>query len=120
MKTILVVDDSKTIRRILHEALIQENYAVLEASNGHDALAFLANTVPDVVVSDIHMPDINGIDLVRLIRADKRLKALPILILTTEDESVFKVQARTAGATAWLAKPFADAVLHTALKRLMA
>jgi len=119
MKTILIVDDSTTIRRILQEALSSEDYIVLEAKDGHDALTKLETTIPDAVVSDIHMPDLNGLELVSRIREDERLKALPVLVLTTEREKEFKQRAREAGATAWLAKPFDDDVLLTALRRLI-
>ncbi|OMP68923.1 hypothetical protein BV900_27940 [Agrobacterium tumefaciens] len=119
-KTILIVDDSKTIRQMLRQALKNEHYRIVEASDGREALAIVRATIPDAVVSDIHMPDVDGISFISSVRSDPRLKALPILVLTTEGESVFKERVRTAGATAWLQKPFEDITVQQALKRLLA
>ncbi|NTB87519.1 response regulator [Agrobacterium tumefaciens] len=118
MKTILIVDDSKTIRQMLRNALKNEPYTIVEASNGREGLTIVQTSTPDAVVSDIHMPDVDGITFISSVRSDPRLKALPILVLTTEDESLFKERARAAGATAWLQKPFKDKTLQQALKRL--
>ncbi|KIQ05582.1 Fis family transcriptional regulator [Agrobacterium tumefaciens] len=120
VRTILIVDDSKTIRQMLREALKDEHYAIVEASDGREALIIIQALIPDIVISDIHMPEVDGISFITSVRSDPRLKALPILVLTTEDESPFKERARAAGATAWLQKPFKDITLQRALKRLIA
>ena len=120
MKTILIVDDSKTIRRLLRKALRNEPYWIAEASNGREALTIIQTTIPDAIVSDIHMPDVDGISFISSVRSDSRFKALPILVLTTEHDSVFKERARAAGATAWLQKPFEDITVPSALARLLA
>lgn len=119
MKTILIVDDSKTIRQMLCKALKNEHYRVVEASDGREALCIVQSMVPDAVVSDIHMPDVDGISFISSVRSDQRFKAVPILVLTTEDEFEFKERARVAGATAWLQKPFEDITVQQALKKLL-
>ncbi|MFK4259619.1 response regulator [Agrobacterium tumefaciens] len=118
MKTVLIVDDSITIRKMLHRAL-KRDYAILEASDGREALRVIQGIVPDAVVSDIHMPDVDGISFIASVRSDPRFKALPVLVLTTEDESEFKQRARAAGATAWLQKPFEDITVQKALKKML-
>lgn len=120
MKTILIVDDSKTIRQMLRRALKNEHYRIVEASDGREALVVVQSTIPDAVISDIHMPDVDGISFISSVRADPRLKDVPILVLTTENGIVFKERARAAGATAWLEKPFEDITVQRALERLLA
>lgn len=118
MKTILIVDDSKTIRQMLRRALKAE-YAILEASDGREALSVIKGIVPDAVISDIHMPDVDGITFIASVRSDPGLKNLPILVLTTENEKEFKQRARAAGATAWLQKPFDDVTVQLALEKML-
>jgi len=118
MQTVLIVDDSKTIRRILADTL-RGKYKMLEAANGLEALKLLSQTVPDALITDLHMPVKNGIDLVRSVRQDPSLTAVPILVLTTESDRRFKEMARIAGATAWLQKPFDDEHLLSALRHML-
>jgi len=119
MKTILIVDDCRTIRQLICNALRELNYTLIEAENGHEALTWLATKTPDAVITDIHMPVIDGIRLVEAIRDNCRLKLLPVLILTTEQDQQFKERARRAGATAWLTKPFQDDLLAQGIKHLL-
>jgi len=118
MKTILIVDDSKTIRQMLRRAL-KADYAILEASDGREALSVIKGIVPEAVISDIHMPDVDGITFIASVRSDPALKNLPILVLTTENEYEFKQRARAAGATAWLQKPFDDVTVQLALEKML-
>lgn len=95
------------------------DYKIVEASNGAEAINIL-NTIPtDIVLSDIHMPYVDGISLVENIRSNALLKTIPVLILTTENDQEFKYRARAAGATAWLQKPFDDNIVRLAVIRLL-
>lgn len=116
--TVLAVDDSRTIREMLRAALVQVGFTVHLAVDGLDGLEKLANLRPDVVITDINMPRLDGFGFIRAVRANSRYPAVPILVLTTENAADLKAQARDAGATAWIVKPFDDAKLVSALRRI--
>lgn len=105
-KTILMVDDASTMRKLIGFTLRGAGYDAVEASDGHQALEVLASRNVDLVVSDINMPVMNGIELTRRIRKTSVHRNTPILILTTESDSGIRNQARVAGATGWIVKPF--------------
>lgn len=104
--TILIVDDSRTVRSLVRGALEAERYEVMEASDGPSALEALAASSADVVITDVNMPEMDGIHLVRIVREMPNYRFTPILILTTEDGAHMKQRGREAGATGWLVKPF--------------
>ena len=106
MKKILAVDDSKTMRDMVSFTLSNAGYDVLMADDGVNAIKALSGQSVDVIITDINMPNMNGIELVEKLRADDRYRATPILILTTESDDAVKQQGRTAGATGWIVKPF--------------
>ena len=115
--TILIVDDSRTMRAMVRVALEESRHQVVEAADGHAALAVLAEAPADLVITDINMPEMDGLSLVRKLRADGRHRGTPILILTTETSNAVKQTGREAGATGWIIKPFhpeqlRQAVLH--------
>jgi two-component system chemotaxis response regulator CheY len=119
-RTILVVDDSLSIRMLVSKVLKQEGYGVLEAANGRLALEKLQGQTPvNLVITDVNMPVMDGIELVRAIREDTIHKFTPVIFLTTEMDEAKKDEARAAGATAWIVKPFLPekvlAVVHRAL-----
>ncbi|WP_425459707.1 response regulator [Hankyongella ginsenosidimutans] len=95
-KTILAVDDSKTMRDMINFTLAEAGFKVLLAEDGNGALQVLAGNTVDLVITDVNMPGMNGIDLVKGIRADARLRALPVLILTTEAGEDVKQKGRAA------------------------
>lgn len=105
-ESILIVDDSRTIRMMVRTALEGRGYDVLEASNGVVALSVLARQVPDLLLTDINMPEMDGLTLIREARAQPGLARLPILVLTTEFADDIKQEGRRAGANGWLVKPF--------------
>jgi two-component system, chemotaxis family, chemotaxis protein CheY len=106
-KHILIVDDSESIRELVSAGLIQEGFAVETAINGEDALKKLEQIkTVDLIISDLNMPIMDGLMLVKEVRAITKYKYLPILILTTESEVQKRVQAKDAGATGWIVKPF--------------
>ena len=95
-----------------------DGFSVLQAADGVEALAVLEERSVDVVVTDINMPEIDGIELIKAIRALPNYSYIPVLCLTTETESQTKEMAKQAGATAWLAKPFDPDVLIGAVQRV--
>ena len=110
-KTILAVDDSQTMRDMVRFTLTSAGFAVREAADGALGLEALKAGPVDVVITDINMPNMNGIELVKAIRADPAHRATPILILTTEADAAKKDEGRAAGATGWIVKPFDPAKL---------
>jgi two-component system chemotaxis response regulator CheY len=105
-KTALTVDDSKTMRDMVKYTLTQAGYAVIEAGDGQEALQVVNGKKIDVVVTDLNMPNMNGIELIRALRAKPEFKFTPILMLTTEADDTKKTEGRNAGATGWIVKPF--------------
>ena len=105
-KRILAVDDSRTMREMVCFTLRSAGFEVSEAEDGKKALTALETAKVDLVVTDINMPNMDGIALIRSLRADARHRAMPIIILTTESDAAKKAEGRAAGATAWLVKPF--------------
>lgn len=105
-KRILAVDDSKTMRDMVSFTLKGAGYDVLVADDGVNALSALVGEEVDLIITDVNMPNMNGIELVQKLRSDPRFRATPILILTTESDDGLKQQGRAAGATGWIVKPF--------------
>ncbi len=105
-KRILAVDDSKTMRDMVSFTLKGAGYDVLVADDGVNAISALVGEEVDLIITDVNMPNMNGIELVQKLRSDPRFRATPILILTTESDNDIKQQGRAAGATGWIVKPF--------------
>lgn len=106
MKKILVVDDSRTTRQVLNFSLTDAGYEVVEAADGHDALSILERDAFDLVISDLKMPRLDGLDLTRRIRSNPDTRKLPVIILTTESAEEKKQEGKQAGANCWIVKPF--------------
>jgi chemosensory pili system protein ChpA (sensor histidine kinase/response regulator) len=104
--TVMVVDDSLTVRKITSRLLTREGYQVILAKDGVDALEQLIDVMPDVVLSDIEMPRMDGFDLLRNIRADQRLKELPVIMITSRTAEKHRNYAMEIGANHYLGKPF--------------
>lgn len=94
------------MRTLVRSALERDGYEVRESADGRQALAALHSTAPDLVITDINMPEMDGITLVREIRKLPAFGRTPVLILTTESDDDVKARARAAGATGWIGKPF--------------
>lgn len=118
-KTILTVDDSSSIRQMISFTLTQAGHRVVEAMDGMEALQKLAKTVPDLMITDLNMPRMDGMELVRKVREIPALKFLPILFLTTEGQEQKRQQARAAGATGWIVKPFKAEQLVTIVQKVL-
>lgn len=119
-KTVLTVDDSRTMRDMLRLALCDAGYTVVQAVDGLDGLAVLERETPDVIVTDINMPRMDGFGFIEAVRADAGRRATPILVLTTESDAEKKARARAAGATGWIVKPFNADKLVDAIRRVAA
>jgi len=119
MALILVVDDSNTMRQMLSFTLTDAGHEVVEARDAAEAMEQLQLSEFDLVISDINMPGMNGIDLVREIRAMPEYKFTPVLVLTTESQQDIKQKGRAAGATGWIVKPFNPEVLLSVLGKVL-
>ena len=105
-KVALTVDDSKTIREMVSFTLKNEGFEVIEAEDGKDAISVLSGKDVQVIITDLNMPNMDGLELIRTLRADPKYKFTPILMLTTEGDASKKEQGKDAGATGWIVKPF--------------
>jgi two-component system chemotaxis response regulator CheY len=119
-KTILTVDDSRTMRDMLRMALTDAGFQVIQAEDGVHGLEVLAGETPDVIVTDINMPRMDGYGFIEGVRADPVHRTIPILVLSTESSQEKKVRARDAGATGWIVKPFNPEKLVDAIRRVAA
>lgn len=119
-KTILTVDDSRMVREMLLLALRDAGFSVLQAEDGVDGLEVLAAANPDVIITDINMPRLDGFGFIEGVRRDLRHRATPILVLSTESDQEKKGRARAAGATGWIVKPFNAQSLVDAIRRVSA
>lgn len=118
--TILAVDDSRTIREMLGHTLRAAGWRVVMAEDGLAGLEALATEMPDVIVTDINMPRMDGFGFIEAVRSGDRANLKPILVLTTESEPDKKARARAAGATGWIVKPFDPVKLVDAIRRVAA
>lgn len=117
-KKILIVDDSESIREIVSFSLENAGHNVLKANDGQDALTFLNGDKIDLIITDLHMPIMNGIELIKKVRENETYKYTPILFLTTESQTEKKMEAKNAGATGWIVKPFMPAKLIEAVNKV--
>ena len=118
--TILTVDDSRTMREMLRLVLADAGYRVVQAEDGVHGLEVLAGETPDVIVTDINMPRMDGFGFIEEVRSDPLRRGVPILVLTTESDAEKKNRARMAGATGWIVKPFDSLKLLDAIRRVAA
>jgi DNA-binding response OmpR family regulator len=104
--TILIVDDEKLTRRLLQHCLSRAGFDVIEASNGREALSLINSILPDLIILDVLMPEMNGFDTVRQIRADSPCMQTPIIFLSSRADTAAEVEGLEAGAQRYLLKPF--------------
>ena len=114
--SVLAVDDSRTMRDMITLALSSEGFDVSLAEDGEHGLEVLENIDPDVIITDINMPRMDGFGFIDALREREDTKTIPILVLTTESSADLKARAREAGATGWIVKPFAQDKLVRALR----
>ena len=120
MSAILTVDDSASIRAAIKIALSSEGYNVTEAANGAEGLDKASAGGFDLIVTDLNMPVMDGLAMIRELRKRPAGAGVPILFLTTESDAEIKAQAKAAGATGWLTKPFDPEQLVRVVKKVLA
>jgi two-component system chemotaxis response regulator CheY len=118
-KTVLVVDDSGAIREAVSYMLQSYGFNVLKAIDGADSLKHLTGSPIDLVITDLHMPNMDGIGLIKEIRQKQDYLRTPILVLTTESQASKKLEAKQAGATGWIVKPFEPTRLLSVIKKVL-
>ena len=120
MRTILVVDDSPTMRRMIMASLRDlSNIAFDQAASGLEAIERLSLSPVDLVVLDLNMPDVHGLEVLRFVRSHERFGALPVVVLTTRGDDESRQSALREGATRYLTKPFAPAALASEIGALL-
>lgn len=118
-KKVLIVDDSESIREAVSFTLENAAYTVERAVDGLDAMEKLKTSAFQLIITDLHMPNMDGISLIKEIRSREEYKFLPILFLTTESQAAKKEEAKTAGATGWVVKPFVPEKLVAVVQKLI-
>lgn len=119
MKRIMTVDDSPSLRQMVALTLESAGYEVVEASDGRDAVAKLSGQEFHLFLTDLNMPEMDGIELTQQLRSMDEYKFVPIVLLTTESQPEKKLQGKAAGATGWIVKPFQPQDLLATVKRVM-
>lgn len=118
-KTIMSVDDSTSVRQMVSFTLKSAGYNVVEAKDGLDALGKLKEGPVNMILTDLNMPNMDGIELIREVRADSSHKFIPIIMLTTESQADKKQEGKAAGATGWIVKPFKPEQLLAVVKKVL-
>jgi two-component system chemotaxis response regulator CheY len=118
-KCILIVDDSETVRQVLKLALGNAGYQVVEAEDGFDALAKLSVAQIDMLITDLNMPNMDGLELIKKVREEGKHRFTPIVMLTTESSEEKKKAGREAGASGWIVKPFKPEQLLKVVKMVL-
>lgn len=118
-KTVLTVDDSASMRQMVKLSLTAAGYGVVEAADGVQGLAKAQEAQVQMVITDLNMPNMNGLGLIRELRKLPAYKGVPIVFLTTESDEEMKKEAKAAGATGWITKPFQQEQLVAVVKKVL-
>jgi len=118
-KTILFVEDSASVRQVMNSTLTREGYEVILASDGQDALGKLDGTKIHLIISDVNMPNLDGLSFVKKAKQLPAYKFTPIIMLTTETQEEKMNEGKAAGVKAWIVKPFQPAQLLAAVSQLI-
>lgn len=118
-KVIMTVDDSASVRQMVSFTIREAGYEVIEAVDGKDALAKIGDRTPHMVITDLNMPNLDGINLIRQLRANPTFKFMPIVLLTTESQAEKKQEGKEAGATGWIVKPFKPEQLVAVIRKVI-
>ena len=118
-KTIITVDDASTMRKMISFTLKAAGHEILEAGDGVEALTTLQDRSVDLVITDVHMPNMDGITLTRNLRASQLHQKTPIILLTTESSPEKKAEGKAAGATGWVVKPFQQEQLLAVVAKVL-
>lgn len=115
-KHVMIVDDSSTLRRMIESSLAESGFEVTSCASGKEAVELARKSPPHVVITDLNMPEVDGLALTRQLRATAQTARCPILILTTDNSPERKAEARLAGASGWVLKPFQPETLIRAIQ----
>jgi two-component system chemotaxis response regulator CheY len=118
-KQVMTVDDSASIRQMVSFTLKGAGYDVIEAVDGKDALSKLNGTQMHLIITDLNMPNLDGIGLIKAIRGSAGHKFVPVIMLTTESQDAKKQEGKAAGATGWIVKPFKPEQLVAVVKKVL-
>jgi two-component system chemotaxis response regulator CheY len=118
-KNILVVDDSAVIRQVEETVLGKAGYQVASANGGREAVAKMETATFNLILTDLNMPDMDGVSLIKHTRASTKHRLTPIVMITTESKDSKKQEGKAAGATAWVVKPFTPEQLLSVVKRII-
>lgn len=118
-KTIMTVDDSTSVRQMVSFTLREAGYNVMEAVDGKDALTKIKSGPVHMLITDLNMPNMDGIQLIQNIRAGTTCKFIPIIMLTTESQAQKKMEGKAAGATGWIVKPFKPDQLLAVVRKVL-
>ena len=118
-RTFLIVDDSASMRQLIAFTIKDAGYNVLLAENGRDALEKITRAKIDMVITDLNMPEMDGITFIRELREKADYKFVPIIMLTTESQEAKKQEGRAAGASGWIVKPFSPSQLMDVVKKFV-
>ncbi len=119
MKQILIVDDSRTVRDSLKFFLREGGYEVLEGSDGVEALDVLKTARPNLIITDVNMPNMDGLTLLENVRNSPEHKFTPVLVLTTESQQSIMERGKSLGATGWIVKPFDSQKVLAVIKKVL-
>lgn len=118
-KKILVVDDSASIRKSISYVLEQEGFEVQEAEDGMVGVSAVSSNAFDLIITDVNMPNLDGIGFIRQARAIPECRFIPIIVLTTESQQSKMQEGREAGATGWIVKPFSADKLIAVVRKVL-
>jgi two-component system cell cycle response regulator DivK len=118
-KTILYAEDNEFNRKIVRQALRQTSYRLLEATDGESAVTMALETVPDLILMDVQLPKLSGLDATRKLRADPRTAQIPLIVITSFALSGDEQKAKDAGASAYMAKPYSPRELVALVRQLV-
>ena len=115
----MTVDDSASIRLMVSFTLQENGYNVIEACDGKEALLKIKSATFDLIITDLNMPNMNGIELIKSVRSASKFSYIPIIMLTTESQGEKKMEGKAAGATGWIVKPFKPEQLVMVVKKII-
>lgn len=118
-RVIMTADDSSSVRQMVSFTLKQAGYEVVEAVDGQDAVDKLISHQIHMLITDLNMPRMDGIELIKQVRAQAAYQFIPIIMLTTESQPEMKVKGKEAGATGWIVKPFKPEQLVGVIKKVL-
>ena len=118
-KVIMTADDSASVRQMVAFTLKDAGYDVVEAVDGQEALRKLNGAGVNMLITDLNMPNMDGIELIKQVRSQQQFKFMPIVMLTTESQDAKKKEGKAAGATGWIVKPFKPEQLVAVVKKVL-